>query len=103
VKSLLGYGANPNHKRKNGATSLWAACNNGHGEVVKLLVEFGADVEQLSVGGTTPLYTAAYQGHVSAVKTLLKGGASRVHAVGGCIPREAARIREKWDCFEVLS
>eukprot|EP00435_Cladocopium_sp_Y103_P074114 s57_g46.t2 len=60
-----------------GRTPLHSACENGHGEPMRLLLEAGAaaDARDTSPQGWTPLLLAALRGHVDTVGLLLEGRA----------------------------
>lgn len=55
-----------------GGTPLYAACQNGHLDVVKaLLSRYGIDVNKANMWGFTPLYVACLEGHSKVVKESL--------------------------------
>lgn len=60
-----------------GLTPLFAACQSGHLDVVKLLLSHGADVNHVHVKtGRTALMEASCRTNVSIVKELLRYGLS---------------------------
>ena len=77
VKMLLervqGVDVNATSETVNGSTALYMACQNGHGEVVRLLLATsGIDVNQArTTYGDTPLFMACQFGHAPVVKLLL--------------------------------
>lgn len=98
VQALLDQGANPNSRHgwkyvpllifQGGKTSLCAAAENGHADVIRLLVKKGADVRKrcgrgfgdaipLIFGGydpgLSPLQLAVQDDQVDAAKALLEG------------------------------
>ena len=61
------------HAKKDGATALYIASQNGHPEVVTLLLaKEGVDVNQARIFGVTPLMKASGNGHLETVKVLLQ-------------------------------
>jgi ankyrin repeat protein len=58
-----------------GTTSLYAAAQENHVEVVDLLLDGGADINKAQNTGETPLFVAAKKGRVEMVGHLLGGGA----------------------------
>jgi ankyrin repeat protein len=63
---LLEARANVNYPRKDGATALCLAAQNGNSEAVKKLLHAGADVNVFR----NPLWLAAQNGQAEAVKML---------------------------------
>ena len=72
---LLKRGADPNIRKKDGATALMYASQNGHSEVVQILLKGGADPNIRKKGEVTALMYASQNGHSEVVQILLKGGA----------------------------
>ena len=68
-----GADVNVTSKEANGVTALWQACQNGHGEVVRLLLaSSGIDVNQARTdNGSTPLFQACYDGNTPVAELLL--------------------------------
>ena len=60
--------------------AVYAAAQNGHIEIVKLLIQNGADVNALGICNRTALHDAAENGHVDIAKVLIQNGAD-VHAL----------------------
>ena len=67
-----------------GVTALWAACQDGHHEIVELLlnpmkickeIKQGADPNLAKNDGCTPLWVAASQGNTKCIQVLIKYGA----------------------------
>ncbi len=75
VKKLLGLGADPNARLKDGTTALGEAAGAGYSEVVKVLIASGANVNAKGFVGGTPLISAAAAGHRDVVALLLSSGA----------------------------
>jgi hypothetical protein len=77
VSLLLAAHADVNKARTyDGATPLYAACQNGHAPVVSLLLAAHADVNKArTYDGTTPLHAACRNGHVEVAFPLLIAGA----------------------------
>ena len=72
LERVQGVDVNATSERVNGATALWMACQNGHGEVVRLLLaSSGIDVNQADTTGRTPFSMACQLGHTPVVKRLL--------------------------------
>ena len=55
-------------------TPLWAACDNGREDVVKLLIDRGADLEVVNEG-QTPLECALFRNHGGVAALLRSAGA----------------------------
>ena len=72
---LLKEGADPNIRKKDGATALMYASQNGHSDVVQILLKGGADPNIQKKGEATELMYASQNGHSEVVQILLKGGA----------------------------
>jgi ankyrin repeat protein len=93
VNVLLAASANTESTDKTGATPIWLAAQQGHGDVVAALIKGGAKVDATSdaVGGITPLFIAAHAGHISTVDNLLQAGADpHLATVKGGTPLIAA-------------
>lgn len=67
---ILAY-ARVNEANDLGATPLWAACQNGSVEMVKLLLNAGANPNVALLSGETPLMVAARTGKTEIVRLLL--------------------------------
>ena len=61
------------HSDDDGATPLYIAAQDGHGEVVEALLKGGCDVDKATNDGATPLLIAAQEGQREVVEALLKG------------------------------
>ena len=59
VKDLLERGADPNARRRDGATAVHAAASLGNAEVLRILVERGGLSASATEDGVTPLLVAA--------------------------------------------
>jgi TonB family protein len=80
-----------------GRTSLMAAAEGGHTEVVKVLIEHGADVNARASGGVTAAMSALRNGHAETAKELANAGAEFVAGVQGLeAPSEPACPRPQW-------
>ena len=71
AQQLIRANARINEANDLGATPLWAACQNGSVEMVKLLLDAGANPNVALVSGETPLMVAARAGKTEVVKQLL--------------------------------
>ena len=73
LERVQGVDVNATNERVNGTTALWLACQNGHGEVVRLLLASSdIDVNQaMTTSGCTPLFMASQEGHTPVVELLL--------------------------------
>ena len=86
-----------------GATPLYAASENGHAEVVKLLLAAGVDKDKAMHGGTTPLDIASFNGHAEVVKLLLAAGADKDKArQDGTTPLWAASFNGHAEVVKLL-
>jgi hypothetical protein len=57
-----------------GSPVLFAAIQNGHGDIVKMLLSRGADPNEKDLGGKTSLHAAARKGDPKLIELLLKHG-----------------------------
>lgn len=80
VQLLLGVGANPNFRDRDGWSAIHWAAEEGHLEVVRSLLEAGANVNAVSSYGTSALHCAANGGHAIIVKLLLSRRADALRA-----------------------
>ena len=72
VESLIHARADPDSTaKKDGATPLFAAAQNGYSEVVTILIAAGASINAATKNGDCPIHIAAFQGHNEVVKVLL--------------------------------
>ena len=78
VRSLLAASGGAllvNLQANNGASPLYAACRQGHTDVVCALLSAGAKVGLQITNGFSPLHVACLQGPSEVVRTLLSAGA----------------------------
>ena len=71
AQQLILASARVNEANDLGATPLWAACQNGSIEMVRLLLDAGANPNPALLSGETPLMVAARAGKTEIVKMLL--------------------------------
>ena len=71
AQQLILANARVNEANDLGATPLWAACQNGSIEMVRLLLDAGANPNVALNSGETPLMVAARAGKTEIVKHLL--------------------------------
>ena len=77
VSALLRAGAPVGQRSgKHGCTALFAACQLGNAELVKMLIREKAVVDQSATGGDTPLQVASELGHADVVAILIGAGAT---------------------------
>ena len=90
--------------KSQGVTALYISCQEGHGELAKLLVDKGADINKATTNdGATPLYIACQEGHNGVVKLLLANGADANRlAYNGNRPLYAACYFGHEQCLEML-
>ena len=62
--------------KRDGTTSLHAACEAGHVDVCALLLEYGADPNSIDCYGSTPLAHACRKGHADVTQLLLDNQAN---------------------------
>ena len=65
IGMLLEYRADPNVRKRNGATPLHSAAGSAHKSAIKVLINGGADVNVVNDHGTTPLDMAFRAGNYS--------------------------------------
>jgi len=100
---LLKAGAGVNHAKNDGATSLFAAAQDGHSDVVFKLLAAGAKVNLAMHDGATPVYIAAMGGHAKALKALVKAGANLdTPKTNGATPVYIAAQNGNSDCLQTL-
>ena len=75
VKLLIQKGADVNLCKKNGASPLYIACQNGHESTAQLLLNNGAEVNLCDKEGESPLFKDCHNGHESTAQLLLNNGA----------------------------
>lgn len=56
-------GADINSCAHDGATALYEACKNGHGDLVELLLSQRADANKPTKAGLMPIHIAAQRGY----------------------------------------
>ena len=71
AQQLILANARVNEANDLGATPLWAACQNGSIDMVRLLLDAGANPNAALLSGETPLMVAARAGKTEIVKMLL--------------------------------
>ena len=90
LERVQGVDVNATSETVNGSTALYQACQNGHGEVVRiLLASSDIDVNQAETDdGCTPLFMACNNGHAPVVKLLLASSGIDVNqaTTDGCTP-----------------
>lgn len=79
VQLLLGQGADPTYRDRDGWSAIHFAAEEGNLEVVRLLLNDGANVNAVSSYGTSPLHCAANGGQDSIARLLLLHGADPLH------------------------
>ena len=67
---MLDKGAEVDRVIINGVTPLYAACQNGHVDAVRLLLARGADIEANTAWNDTSLDIAKREGHKAVVALL---------------------------------
>jgi hypothetical protein len=103
VKLLLGGGANPNPKDRNGATPLMAASMSGQKEVIEALLAAKADHTIKNPSGATALHCAVMMGQYEITELLIKAGAD-VNAKdnAGQMPLSVAQSRNQPEIADLL-
>jgi len=71
AQQLILANARINEANDLGATPLWAACQNGSVDMVRLLLEAGANPNVALLSGETPLMVAARAGKTEIIRQLL--------------------------------
>ena len=72
VNILLSKRFNVNQCKSNGASPLYAACQNGRESIVQLLLCHRADANICMNDGAGPLFVACQIGHKNIAETLVK-------------------------------
>ena len=75
LKILIEFGANVNHKAKNGTSPLMAAAMLGHTDAVDILISNGADIDY-AVEKRSALTLANMNRHKDVAELLIKLGAN---------------------------
>lgn len=76
VPLLLGSGADPLAKARDGRTALFVHAQRGSAQAVAALLAAGADLDAATDDGATALHVAIDQGHFEVVRHLLAAGAN---------------------------
>ena len=93
LQFLIGKGANPNVRDRQGVAPVVLATQLGFNEGVQALVDAGARVDEANDAGETPLMYAVHRRDISLMRILLKAGADPDRADNsGRSAREYARI-----------
>ena len=71
VLELLGKGADPNSRSKDGKTPLMVACRYNHSLTAEQLIKWGAKVGMRTEYNMTPLHYACYNNKMDCVKVLM--------------------------------
>ena len=77
-------GAAPDGRGAGQPTPLYAAAENGHVRVAKVLIDAKGDVNVTKSNGATPLLTATENGHVDMALLLVDNGADPSAELTGC-------------------
>jgi hypothetical protein len=75
IGRLLGAGADPRRKSKDGLSPIHLAAAGGHLSVLKSLVMHGVRLDTTDIEGRTPLHIAVITRHASIIPFLLSHGA----------------------------
>lgn len=76
VKLLVSKGANVNHKKQGGHSSLQYAASKGFKDILEFLISKGADVNAIDERLDTALHRAATLGRTAIAKILIENGAN---------------------------
>ena len=88
--------------KKDDASPISTAAQNGHAECLKLLLAAGGDVNKCNNDGFSPIYTAAQKGHAECLKLLLGAGADPRSSWKGTPALEIARQKGHSECVRAL-
>lgn len=83
VQLLLNNEAKIDFCRKDGASSLYIACERGHSSTVQLLLSKNADINLCNKNGFSPLYIACLKGHYDIIKLLISKEADFIACMEG--------------------
>ncbi|MFA6303763.1 MAG: ankyrin repeat domain-containing protein [Legionella sp.] len=100
VRQFLTHGT-PDYV-SHGITPLWAAAQNGHFEIARLLIDAGADVNYKHPIGQSVLWTAAAEGHSNIVQLLLSKGAHKDEIANNVTPLWVAVQNNHIDTVQIL-
>jgi uncharacterized protein len=106
VAHLIGEGADPNAKDKNGWSPLHFASQAGSGPVVQLLLNANAVVEEPDSNGNTPLFRAVFnsKGDGTIISLLRQAGADALREnKHGVSPLDLARAIANYDVAQFFS
>ena len=98
---MIQAGGDVNEQTEDGSTTLHAASENGHVEVVDILVQAGGQVNtQGGKDGSTPLHLSSAKDHVEVITALLTAGAgTTIKSNSGRTPHDVAKNQ---DCKNAL-
>ena len=100
---LTQLGVKVDEQRDTGATPFLIACEEGHGEVGRLLAAHGADINRPNNAGATPFYVACQNGHGTIVDLLVELGADiTAPLTNGATPMLVACERNHTDVVQKL-
>jgi len=102
VRSLLGKGADVNHKDIAKFTPLHCAVLGRNKEIVQLLIDNGADLGARSCGDITPLFCACRGGYLDIVTLLVNSGAE-VNSSGWMNMKWGPGLVDKWTNLHITS
>ena len=75
MRALVSAGADVNSQDNDGSSSLTAASQKGHNDIVEMLLDIGADTEIRDDAGSTALWCAASFGLTAVLDALISRGA----------------------------
>ena len=103
LSQIKELGADPRHKKVNGATAVFMAAQNGHDECIRFLVnECGVDVDSPKNDGATTMFIAAQNGNASTCTVLAELGGKVDECFSGTTPVHIAATHQHLSTIKAL-
>ena len=99
---MIQAGGDVNEQTEYGSTTLHAASENGHVEVINILIQAGGEVNQTDKRDETALHDASRNGHVEVITALLAAGADKTIKTMWLIGRTPHDVAKNRACRNAL-